>query len=132
MTKFNFIESANVVLKSVGTEVRGANREYTSISRVLKDMQRKDLLKAGYGKAFEAVGMEGGNITPKEFREALPAELVGTDKKGKEYIGLWGWKTIEKDAQGKVTKREAVLRKLTSWTPNKVLKVLAQAQELKK
>lgn len=132
MTNFNFIEIANVVLKNVGADLRGGNKEYTSISRVLKDIQRKDMLKAGYGKVFEAVGLEAGGITPADFFAAVPEGMHGTDKKGNDFVGIWGWKTLEKDAEGNVTKREAVLRKVTAWTPNKLFKVLAQAQELNK
>ena len=132
MTNFNFIESANVVLKSVAANLRSGNKEYTSISRVLKDIQRKDMLKSGYGEVFKAVGLEAGEITPADFFAAVPASLHGKDKKGEDFVGIWGWKTLEKDAEGKVTKREAVLRKVTAWTPNKLFKVLAQAQELNK
>lgn len=130
MKNFNFIESANVVLKGVAGELRGGNKEYTSISRVLKDIQRKDMLKAGYGKVFEAVGLEGGKVTPAEFFAAVPEQMHGNDKKGNDFVGLWGWKVVERDANGKATKKEAVLRKVSSWTPNKLFKVLAQAQEL--
>lgn len=132
MTNFNFIEVANAVLKNVGADLRGGNKEYTSISRVLKDIQRKDMLKAGYGKVFEAVGMEAGNVTPKEFFAAVPQSMHGTDKKGNDYVGIWGWKVLKRDAEGKPTEKEAVLRKVTSWSPNKLFKVLAQAQELSK
>ena len=130
MKNYNFIELANAVLKNVGAELRGGNKEYTSISRVLKDVQRRDMLKAGYGKVFEAVGMEAGSITPAKFFAAIPASMHGTDKKGVDFVGIWGWKVIERDKDGKVTKKEAVLRKVTSWSPNKLFKVLAQAQEL--
>ena len=130
MTNFDFIGVAEGTIKNVRVELREGNKEYTSISRVLKDIQRKDMLKAGYGKVFEAVGMEAGKVTPKEFFAAIPKGMHGTDKKGEDFVGVWGWKTIEKDKDGKVTKREAVLRKVTSWTPNKLFKVLAQAQEL--
>lgn len=135
MTKTNnyeFINVANNVLKGVASDLRGGNKEYTSISRVLKDIQRKDMLKAGYGKVFEAVGLKAGGITPADFFAAVPAGMHGTDKKGNDFVGIWGWKTLEKDAEGKVTKREAVLRKVTAWTPNKLFKVLAQSQELNK
>ena len=130
MKNFNFIESANVVLKNVGADLRGGNKEYTSISRVLKDIQRKDMLKAGYGKVFEAVGMEAGKVTPKEFFAAIPKGMHGTDKKGEDFVGVWGWKVTKRDKEGKAVEKEAVLRKVTSWTPNKLFKVLAQSQEL--
>lgn len=132
MTNFNFIEVANAVLKNVGADLRGGNKEYTSISRVLKDIQRKDMLKAGYGKVFEAVGMEAGKITPKEFFAAVPEGMHGTDKKGNDFVGIWGWKVTKRDKDGKAVEKEAVLRKVTSWSPNKLFKVLAQAQELNK
>jgi hypothetical protein len=132
MTNFNFIESANVVLKNVGSDLRGGNKEYTSISRVLKDIQRKDMLKAGYGKVFEAVGLEAGGITPADFFAAVPEGMHGKDKKGNDFVGIWGWKVVERDKEGKATKKEAVLRKVTAWTPNKLFKVLAQSQELNK
>ena len=132
MTNFNFIESANVVLKSVASDLRGGNKEYTSISRVLKDIQRKDMLKAGYGKVFEAVGLVAGGITPADFFAAVPEGMHGTDKKGNDFVGIWGWKVVERNNDGKPTKKEAVLRKVTAWTPNKVFKVLAQSQELNK
>lgn len=132
MTNFNFIEVANAVLKNVGADLRGGNNEYTSISRVLKDIQRKDMLKAGYGKVFEAVGMEAGKITPKEFFAAVPAGMHGTDKKGNDFVGIWGWKVTKRDKDGKAVEKEAVLRKVTSWSPNKLFKVLAQSQELNK
>lgn len=131
-TNYEFINVANNVLKSVATELRSGNKEYTSISRILKDIQRKDMLKAGYGKVFEAVGLEAGSITPADFFAAVPKTMHGTDKKGNDFVGLWGWRITERDAEGNATKREAVLRKITSWTPNKLFKVLAQAQELNK
>lgn len=132
MTNFNFIEVANAVLKNVGADLRGGNKEYTSISRVLKDIQRKDMLKAGYGSVFEAVGMEAGKITPKDFFAAVPAGMHGTDKKGNDFVGIWGWKVTKRDKDGKAVEKEAVLRKVTSWSPNKLFKVLAQSQELNK
>ena len=131
MTNFNFIESANVVLKNVGADLRGGNKEYTSISRVLKDIQRKDMLKAGYGAVFAAVGLEAGRITPADFFAAVPAGMHGT-MKGNDFVGIWGWKVVERDKEGNATKKEAVLRKVTAWTPNKLFKVLAQSKELSK
>jgi hypothetical protein len=132
MKNFNFIESANEIIKGVSKDLRSGNKEYTSISRVLKDIQRKDMLKSGYAAVFEAVGLEGGKVTPADFFAAVPECMHGTDKKGADFVGLWGWKVVERDANGKAVDKEAVLRKVTSWTPNKLFKVLAQAQELNK
>lgn len=132
MKNFNFIESANNVIKSVSKDLREGNKEYTSISRVLKDIQRKDMLKSGYAAVFEALGLDGGKVTPKDFFEAVPDTMHGTDKKGADFVGLWGWKVTERDKDGKAVEKEPVLRKITSWTPNKVFKVLAQSQQLSK
>jgi len=132
MTKFDFIANANEVIKSVSKELRNGNKEYTSISRVLKDIQRKDMLKSGYAAVFEALGLEGGKVTPADFFAAVPEQMHGQDKKGADYVGLWGWKVVERDKDGKATKKEAVLRKVSSWTPNKLFKVLAQSQQLNK
>lgn len=132
MTNFDFIGASEAVLKSVRTDLRDANKEYTSISRVLKDIQRKDMLRAGYAAVFAAVGIEAGKITPAEFFAAIPAGMHGTDKKGNDFVGIWGWKVTKRDKDGKVVEREAVLRKVTAWSPNKLFKVLAQAQELNK
>ena len=131
-TNFDFIGRSENVLKGVMDSLRGGNKEYTSISRVLKDIQRKDMLKAGYGKVFEAVGIEAGKLTPKDFFDALPEGMWGVDKKGNKFVGLWGWKVVARDKEGKPTKKEAVLRKVTAWSPNKLFKVLAQSQELNK
>lgn len=132
MKNFDFIAASENVLKSVSSDLRGGNNEYTSISRVLKDIQRKDMLKCGYGKVFEALGIVAGKVTPAEFFAVIPEGMHGKDKKGNDFVGLWGWKVLERDAEGKVTKREAVLRKVTSWSPNKLFKVWAQANELNK
>ena len=42
------------------------------------------------------------------------------------------WRVMVWDKDGKPTKKEAVLRKVTSWSPNKFFKVVAQSQELSK
>lgn len=132
MKNFDFIAASENVLKGVSSDLRCGNKEYTSISRVLKDIQRKDMLRAGYGKVFEALGLVAGGIIPADFFAAIPEGMHGKDKKGNDFVGLWGWKVLERDANGKVTKREAVLRKVTSWSPNKLFKVWAQANELNK
>lgn len=124
MKNFDFIAVANVVLKNVGGDLRGGNKEYTSISRVLKDIQRKDMLKAGYGAVFAAVGLEAGGITPADFFAAVPEGMHGKDKKGNDFVGVWGYK---KDENGK---NIPVLRKVTAWTPNKLFKVLAQSRAM--
>lgn len=130
MKNYAFIENANAMLKTVAADLRDGNKEYSSISRVLKDMQSKECLKAGYAKVFEALGLEGGKVTPPVFLAAVCDELKGEDKKGNEFVGLWGWKIDERDEEGKVIKKSPVLRKVTAWSPNKVFKVIAQSIKL--
>lgn len=122
------IENANNVLKGVSGSLRSADKEYRSISGVLKDIQRSNLLAAGYKDAFAAVGIdiEAGKLTPAEFFGKVHSALKATDKKGNEYVGVWGLKT-EEDG-----KKKPVLRKITSWTPRKVFMVLAQSIEAAK
>ena len=125
----NIIENSNNVIKSVAASLRDANREYTSISSVLKDIQRSQYLKAGYAEVFAAVGIntEAGRLTPADFFAKVHKDLHGTDKKGNDFVGIWGTK---KDKETGLT--APILRKVTSWTPRKVFLVLAQSIEAAK
>lgn len=122
------IESANSVIKSVAANLREANKEYTSISSVLKDIQRSQYLRAGYREVFAAVGIDTDavKLTPADFFARVHKDLHGTDKKGNDFVGIWGNK---KNDDGTTT---PVLRKVTSWTPRKVFMVLAQSIEAAK
>lgn len=127
MKTVKVIESANVVIKSVAAQLRNANKEYTSISSVLKDIQRTEYMKAGYRDVFAAVGVDvNTKLTPSDFFARLHETQWGVDKKGKKYVGVWGMKKQEDDTQ------TPVLRKVTSWTPRKVFMVLAQSIEAAK
>ena len=128
MKTVNFIESANNVIKSVAANLREANKEYTSISSVLKDIQRSQYLRAGYREVFAAVGIDTDavKLTPADFFARVHKDLHGTDKKGNDFVGIWGNK---KNEDGTTT---PVLRKVTSWTPRKVFMVLAQSIEAAK
>ena len=126
----NVIANANVTIKSVNKNLAAANREYTSISSVLKDMQRSQYLKAGFAEVFAAVGidvMSGAKLTPAEFFASIHASLHGTDKKGNDFVGIWG---VQKNKE--TGEAVPVLRKVTSWTPRKVFMVLAQSIEAAK
>ena len=130
-TKINFaavIESANATIKVAGKELRNADKESRSISSVLKDMQRREFLKAGYAAVFDAIGIDAyaGKITPADFFSRVHSSLHGTDKKGQDYVGLWGMKKQEDGSS------VPVLRKITAWTPRKVFMVLAQSIEAAK
>lgn len=148
MTNYNFIEASEKSLKNVAKEVRGGNVVYTSLSQVLKDIQRSDLMKAGYKAAFAGLGVaidENKKFAAADFfclmQEAqYKAVTVGKGKEKKEVkkLGLWGWSQM-KDADGNklfeedgvTPKMEAVLRVVTAWTPNKVFKAIAQAKAIK-
>lgn len=127
-TNINVIENANVVIKSVAGNLRSGDKLYRSISSVLKDIQRSEYLKAGYAEVFAAVGIDvkAGKLTPADFFGKVHSSLKSTDKKGVEYVGVWGYKKEEDGS------RTAVLRKVTSWTPRKVFMVLAQSIEAAK
>ena len=141
MTNFNFIASANESVKNVSASLRSANKVYTSLSSVLKDIQRSAYLKAGYAEVFAALGFEGGKVTPKDFFAATEPEQWGVteyqNKENKKWLGIWGWAQVKDETgkpqfmpDGKTPKMEAKLRKVSSWTPNKVFKVLAQANAI--
>lgn len=143
MKKYDFIESANQVVKNVSKSLRDGNREYTSLSRVLKDIQRSDLLKAGYQEAFAGLGYTvdaKAQISPKQFMEAMCDEQFGvtvTKEGEQEWLGIWGW-AHKKDeggnklyeADGLTPVMEPKLRKVSAWTPTKIFKCLAQAQAI--
>lgn len=144
MKTLEIISSANATIKNVSNSLRDGNREYTSISRVLKDVQRADLMKAGYKDVFEAVGMPSDrSVTPNDVWAVCAPEQWGQtyNKKGEpvgeKWIGIWGTKQIVIDGvkqyeqDGKTPIMEEVLRKVTAWTPTKLFKVLAQAQAIK-
>lgn len=129
MKTISVINKANEVMKSVAGSLRSANKEYTSISSVLKDIQRSAYLKAGYADVFKAVGIDTDErkLTPKDFFDRVHKSLHGTDKKGQDYVGIWGTKTNKETGLA-----EPVLRKVTAWTPRKVFMVLAQSIEAAK
>ena len=146
MKTLEILATATESLKAVRNDLRDGNKEYTSISRVLKDIQRKDMMKAGYGQVFEAIRLtaddEDGKVTPKSFFDRLAPEMWGrtTNKAGvvsDPWVGIWGT-AAKKDAEGnKVLDAEGnvvtepVLRKVTAWTPTKLFKVWAQSQAFK-
>lgn len=147
METVKIIATANESIKTVAASLRDGNREYTSISRVLKDIQRKELMKAGYAKVFAAVGMPtDGSVTPAQFFAVLTNEQKGRsynkagEPVGDPWYGIWGMATV-KDAEGNkvmvtvngvsVPKTEPKLRKVTAWSPTKLFKMLAQAQAIR-
>ena len=142
--KTTVINNANESMKAVRTDLRSANKEYTSISRVLKDIQRKELLDCGYKKVFDALHLEPAKgkdkVEPKQFFDALTPEMWGQtyskagEPVGEKWVGLWGISAKKDKAGNKVLDAagnvvtEPVLRKVTAWTPTKLFKVWAQSE----
>lgn len=146
--KNSVINAASELLKKVNTDLRSANKEYTSISRVLKDIQRADMLKAGYMAVFTGLGFDPKieKVDPATFFASLEPEQWGQtynkagDKVGEPWVGVWGVAKV-KDAEGnyvkevvngvEVIKTEPKLRKVTAWSPTKFFKVYSQALAIK-
>lgn len=146
MKNFDFIQVGNESMKSVANNLRNGNKMYASLSQVLKDIQRSALMRVGYKAVFEGLGLPSdGNFSPQQFRIACVDEQYkvvsvgkGKEKHEEKRIGIWGWKQSEDvegnklfEADGTTPKMEPVLRVVTAWTPNKLFKVLAQANALK-
>lgn len=138
----NVINAAKATLKNVQKELTSGNKEFHSISSVLKFMQQKQYMKY-YESVFVACGVTD-KITPAQFFAVATASQWGQsyNKKGEpvgeKWVGIWGVEQV-KDAEGnklfeedgKTPKVAPKLRKVTAWTPNKVFKVLSQAQAFK-
>lgn len=141
------IESASIVknvintvsgLKDARKNLREANKEYTSLSQVLKDITRKSIWNAGYKEAFALIHVSLETLTPAKFRSALNDNMLYTNKTGKTAIGMWGTKVV-KNKDGELVKnedgtpkKEAVLRPVASWTPTKIWTVLAQSLQFER
>lgn len=133
------IASKKELQKKYQSNKSAGNKVYSSLSRVLKDMQRDKELKAGYAECFKALNMPfDGTITMADFKEAVQPEQEVTINKGKKneeiVTGIWGT-TQKKDKDGnKMFEADGttpimieVCRPVRSWTPNKVLEVLADS-----
>lgn len=124
--KKELINAAAVNIKAAA-ELKSANKEFTTISSTLRFMQTREMLDAGYSKMFAKYGCLESITVPAFFAQLHPC-LHGTDKKGNDYVGIWGMKTT-KDANGNVVSEEEVLRKVTAWNPTKVFRVLEQSYQ---
>lgn len=146
MTNFNFINVANESIKSVNKQLRNGNKEFNSLSSVLKDIQRKQYMKAGYAEVFKSLGLPtDGRFTPADFFKKMNAEQFktvtvgrGKNKKEEKRLGIWGWaqkkdedgnKVFESD--GKTPVMVPVLRVVSSWSANKLFACISQANALK-
>lgn len=118
--KTNDIKAVKKAVRKV-KGLKAANKEFNSITSVLKFMQTAEMMNAGYKDSFEAFGIFK-TLTVPMFFASVPVE----NRNDKGEVGLWGTKSV-KDAQGNVIGEEPVLRVVKSWTPTKVFDVLSQA-----
>lgn len=145
MANFSFIVASEKSVKNFAKSLRGGNKEYTSISRVIKDVQSVALMDAGYRDVFAALGLPtNGKFTPMDFFGCMqPSQFKtvtvgkGENRKDEQRLGIWGWAQKKDEngqkvfeADGKTPVMEAVLRTVTAWTPNKLFKCIAQAQAI--
>lgn len=124
--------------------LKDGNKEFRSVSTVIKVCTSKTCLGAGYLKAFQALGVtEPKGMTPKAFFDLLPACMKRTEKKdGKEFTVALIW-ALRTKTEGKGKERKAVLndkgltvkeeyrKAVQSWSPRVLFTLLAQAQEEK-
>lgn len=128
------IETAKDVMKKTTISRSDANHIYTSLSHVLKEIKSDRLWNAGFNAAFDAVGIRRDLLTPALFRNIAGESF--TVNKAKVQLGLWGY-TCLKDADGNPVLKNGekvmtpVFRVVHSWTPNLVLKILAQSAAFK-
>lgn len=129
----NVIKNSKYILKCTSRARSSANRHYSSLSNVLKQIKKDPLWNAGFSDAFAVMGIkEPMTLTPALLRTLAP-EMFKADKDGKLMLALWGMST-QKDDDGNPTFDEKdkvikipVQRIVKAWTPNKVLQLLAQS-----
>lgn len=135
---FSVIESANKVMNSTKSARTAGNAEYTSLSHVLKSIKQKALWNAGFGEAFEQVGIwNSADLTPATVTSMVAEECKAVVKiKGeeKQMLGIWVAAKVRDKETGEYVinedgsiKTEPKFRVVKAWTPNKVLTILAQS-----
>lgn len=132
MEKKVMFENGKKVIESLSVNLRAGDKEYKSLSQVLKDIQRRNLMTAGYKACFEAVGLPtDGSVTPSQiFNAAFDAGLYvevskgkGSDKKTEKVAAVIVERT-NKDTGEKENK----LQKVSSWTARKLFTMIAQTK----
>jgi len=128
------LEKAQSLLANQKQALKDANANYTSLSQVLKDMQRAC---TDYRPILAALG-HSRVLTPAELRsKAAKVGLVKADKDGNEQIAFVR-KSVRRDAETGAFILDAAGNKtytydlaiVKSWSPSKVVKVLAQCAAL--
>ena len=135
------IESANKSIESVAKELRESTREYKTLSQVWKDMTRKNILKAGFGKVLEQLGVSAEQ-GPCDLLRALHPDMwrstEATKKKpARKYVGIYVMVKVKKDGQDVLNEagnpvKEWKHREIKAWTPKALCQLIAQSNELSK
>jgi hypothetical protein len=128
------IEKSASLLSNKKAEIKAANAAYNSLSQVLKDMQRAC---TDYRPILGELG-HSRVLTPAELRAcAHKVGLVKEDKQGNEQIAFVRKSVRRDEATGAFILDAAGEKTYTydlaivkTWTPSKVLKVLAQCTAL--
>lgn len=130
----SIIEKSAKLLGEHKETIKKATASYNSLSQVLKDMSRAC---TNYRPVLEALG-HNRVLTPAELRaQAKKVGLVKADKKGEEQIAFVR-KRVRRDAETGAFILDAAGEKtyeydlaiVSTWSPSKVLKVLAQSAAL--
>lgn len=132
------IAHAMCILKITAHARTTANRKFGSLSHVLKQVKKDSLWNAGVREAFAAVGIpDACIITPALLLNVADELCLVNEETGKKQLGVWGQTCMKDDngmpvldEHGKKTMRPQ-FRVIRAWSPNLVLKVLAQSAAFK-
>ena len=121
-------KGTNALMQKVKT------KQFTSLSHVLKHIKSKGLWDACFADVFATIGVTNPIIlTPAWFLNNLSQKCI-VEKNGKPQLCIWGMKTL-KDEQGNpilnrngTPVKEPVARVVSTWTPNTVIKLIAQSR----
>lgn len=128
------IEMAKEIVKVSNKTKKAGNMQFSSLSHVLKHVKSEEFWNAGFGKAFAAVSVtDPSQLTPAWFLNNLSAKCK-KERKGKMMLCVWGLKTRKDEDGVPILDRtgnpikDPVPRIVSSWSPNTILKLLAQSQ----
>ena len=138
----NVIESANKSIENIAKDLRESTKAYKTLSQVWKDMTRANILKAGFGKVLEELGVNASD-SPCRLLESLHPDMwrvTEATKKNpaRKYVGIFVLVKV-KDENGNVVMdakgepvREAKHREIKAWTPKALCQLIAQSNALMK
>ena len=131
----NVIAAANEVFKSTSAERREWNKEYYSLSKLLRDAQQKSRMERT-APIFAAIGLPiNGKVSPSYVLDSLSWEQWIEDKQGNACVCLWnrvqakdkdGNKLFEQDGVTPVMVDHCSRINEGTWTLNKLVKLISQ------